>query len=427
MTGGHDVFQPAVGTEAVLLRLVVAAALGGLIGIERERAEGAGAPQFAGVRTFPLFSVLGAVLAVASGQIGPVVVAGFAAVAALVVVSYLRSSRSDIGTTTETAALATYWVGVLAGAGALVLAAVLGIGMTVLLASKERLEAFPRGLSHDEVQAALVLAVIAAVVLPLLPDARYGPWGVWNPRHLWGMVVLVCGLSFVAFVAMRIWGEARGLYASGLLGGLVPSTAVTVSFATRSREAPVRAVPLAAAAGLASLVMLVRVGVLAAVAGSTVLPLLLPFLSAMLAAGSAAVGVLARRAAPAQTTAPGIGSPFRLSQAIRFAALYALVLLAVEAAARYTGTWGVATAAVLAGLTDVDAITLALASAAARDLRPDVAASAIALAVLSNTVAKAAYAAWLGGPAFRRGILAVQGAAVLAGMAALAALALYAS
>jgi len=105
--------------------------------------------------------------------------------------------------------------------------------------------------------------------------------------------------------------------------------------------------------------------------------------------------VLARRAAPAQTTAPGIGSPFRLSQAIRFAALYALVLLAVEAAAR--------------------------------DLRPDVAASAIALAVLSNTVAKAAYAAWLGGPAFRRGILAVQGAAVLAGMAALAALALYAS
>jgi uncharacterized membrane protein (DUF4010 family) len=100
------------------------------------------------------------------------------------------------------------------------------------------------------------------------------------------------------------------------------------------------------------------------------------------------------------------------------------VLLAVEAAARHTGAWGVAAAAVLADLTDVDAMTLALASAAARDLRPDVAASAIALAVLSNTVAKAAYAAWLGSPAFRRGILAVQGAAVLTGMAALA---LYAS
>ncbi len=235
MTGGHDVFQPAAGTDIVLLRLVVAAALGGLIGIERERAEGTGSPQFAGVRTFPLFSVLGAVLALASGQIGPAVIAGFVAVAALVVVSYLRSSRSDIGTTTETAALATYWVGVLAGAGALLLAAVLGIGMTVLLASKERLEAFPRGLSRDEVQAALVLAVIAAVVLPLLPDARYGPWGVWNPRHLWGMVVLVCGLSFVAFVGMRIWGEARGLYASGLLGGLVSSTAVMRSGARLSR------------------------------------------------------------------------------------------------------------------------------------------------------------------------------------------------
>ncbi|MDR7554571.1 MAG: DUF4010 domain-containing protein [Armatimonadota bacterium] len=420
MTGGHDVFQPAIGTDVVLLRLVVAAALGGLIGIERERAEGTGSPQFAGVRTFPLFSVLGAVVALASGQIGSAVIAGFAAVAALVVVSYLRSSRRDIGTTTETAALATYWVGVLAGAGALLLAAVLGIGMTVLLASKERLEAFPRGLSRDEVQAALVLAVIAAVVLPLLPDARYGPWGVWNPRHLWGMVVLVCGLSFVAFVGMRIWGEARGLYASGLLGGLVSSTAVTVSLATRSREEPVRAVPLAAAAGLASLVMLVRVGVLAAVAGPAVLPLLLPFLGAALAAGGAVVGALARRPAPARAGAPGLGSPFRLSHAMRFAALYALVLLAVEAAARYTGAWGVAAAALLAGLTDVDAITLALASAAGGDLRSDLAARAIALAVLSNTVAKAAYAAWLGSPAFRRAILAVQGAAVLAGMAALA-------
>ncbi|MDR7481706.1 MAG: DUF4010 domain-containing protein [Armatimonadota bacterium] len=422
MTGGLDLFQPAEATESILLRLMVAAALGGLIGIERERAEGAGTPQFAGVRTFPLFCVLGAVLVLASGQIGVAVITGFVAVAALVTVSYFRSSRSDIGTTTETAALATYWVGVLAGAGALLPAAVLGIGMTVLLASKERLEAFPRGLSRDEVRAALVLAVIAAVVLPLLPDARYGPWGVWNPRHLWGIVVLVCGFSFLAFIGMRIWGEARGLYVSGLLGGLVSSTAVTVSFATRSREEPARATPLAVAAGLASLVMLVRVGTLTAIAGPAVLPGLAPFLGAALAGGVATVAVLARRGAPAREAAPGVASPFRLSQAIRFTALYALVLLAVEAASRYTGAWGVVAAAVLAGLTDVDAITLALASAAGRHLRPEVAASAIALAVLANTAAKAAYALWLGSAPFRRTLVVVQGAAVVAGTVALAAL-----
>lgn len=413
----QDFAVPVTPTNVALLRLLVAGLLGGLIGVERERSEKErGIHHFAGVRTFPMFGLLGAGLVLAAGGVGAVAAAGFLGVAALVIVSYYRTSRDDVGTTTEVAALATYAVGVLAGTGALVVAGAVGIGVAVLLAGKERLEALPRALSREELGAVLTLAVIAAVILPVLPDARYGPWGVWNPRTLWMMVVLVCGLSFVAFVAMRVLGPARGLYLSGLLGGLVSSTAATVSFATRSRETTAQATALAGAAGLASLVMLARVGILTAVANPALLTLLGPFLGLSIAAGALALIVVLRRAPAAPDQAPQVANPFRLAEALKFAAVYAAVLFAVEAAERYLGTWGIVAAAVLAGLTDVDAITLSLAGAAAGgSLPPTTAAAAIAVAALSNTVAKSGYAAWLGAPAFRRRMLFVLGSAFVAG------------
>lgn len=413
----QDIIDPVTQPNVALLRLLVAALLGGLVGVERERSDKErGIHHFAGVRTFPMFALLGAGLVLAAGTVGAVAAAGFLGVAALVIVTYHRTSRDgDVGATTEVAALATYAVGVLAGAGALLVAGAIGIGVAVLLAGKQRLEAFPRALSREELGAALTLAVIAAIVLPVLPDAQYGPWGVWNPRTLWAMVVLVCGLSFAAFVAMRVLGAARGLYLSGLLGGLVSSTAATVSFATRSREAASQATALAGAAGLASLVMLARVGILTAVANPALLALLGPFLGLSVAGGALALIVLLRRAPATQEHGPGVTNPFRLTEAVKFAAVYAVVLFAVEGAGRYLGTWGVLAAAVLAGLTDVDAITLSLAAAAGGSMPPAAAAGAIAVAALSNTVAKAGYAVWLGTPAFRRAMLLVLGAAFVAG------------
>jgi uncharacterized membrane protein (DUF4010 family) len=416
-----EFIDSVVSADIALLRLLVAALLGGLIGVERERSGITdGRQHFAGVRTFPMFSMLGCGLTLTSGAIGLIVTAGFLAVAALVAISYIYSAREDLGVTTEIAALITYWVGVLSGAGALLVSGGLGVGLVVLLASKERLEAFPQTLTREELSAVLTLAVIAAVILPVLPDAQYGPWGVWNPRHLWGIVVIVCGLSFVAFIGMRVWGSARGVYASGLLGGLVSSTAATVSFASRSREEPEYATRAAIGAGLASLVMLLRVGILAAIAGSVVLPRLIPFLAAAIVGGGVGIVAQTRHAGPATAAAPRVANPFHLGEAVRFAALYAIVQLAVEAASRYLGQWGVAGAAVLAGLTDVDAITLTLAGAAARgDMTASAAAGAIALAVCSNTVAKSIYAASFGTLTFRRTTLIVLGAALLAGIAVL--------
>jgi len=406
---------------AALLRLLVAGLLGGLIGMERERAaHESGEEMFAGVRTFPIIALVGASLTVVSGGMGAAVVAGFLAVAALAVIAYWRTSSSEhLGSTTETAALATYWIGAIAGAGALLLAAVIGITIAILLAAKERLEAFPQAMTREELRATLTLAVLAAVILPLLPDAEYGPWGVWNPRKLWLVVVLVCALSFAAFLAVRFWGQRKGVYLTGIFGGLASSTAVTVSLASQSRSAAGGGAALAVGAGLASTVMLVRVAALAAIAGPRVLPRLAAFLGAAILGAMVAVVVLARKAWTAKAKETGLQNPFQLREAIRFGVVFALVLVAVEAARRYLGGWGIAAASVLAGLVDVDAITLSLSGLSARGMPVETAAGGIAVAVLANTAAKAGYAAWRGSPEYRKGVAIILGASFVAGLVTL--------
>lgn len=404
-----------------LLRLLVAALLGGLVGIEREQRALSEERMFAGIRTFPLFALLGAALTLVSGGVGAVVIAGFLGLSALVVAAYVRSSSEGrFGTTTETAALATFWIGVIAGRGELVLAGSLGIAVAILLAGKERLEEFPRAVTRDEIRAALVFAVLAVIVLPILPDHPYGPWGVWNPQRLWMLVVLVCGLSFAAWIAMRLWGSRFGFALSGVLGGLVSSTVVTVSFAAHSREAPEQERRLAVGGGLASLVSVVRIAILALVVNATVLFQLAPVLGLMLAGGALGVLVVARRE-PDEGEAPQrLANPFDLRQAIKFTLLYAAVLVAVEAARRYLGSAAVYVASAVAGLTDVDAITLSLSSLAKERLAVTAAAIGIAVGAIANTVAKAAYAMWLGSPGYRRSLgltLSLALAGAVAGIA----------
>jgi uncharacterized membrane protein (DUF4010 family) len=406
-----------------LQRLAVALLVGLLIGIDRERSEKSGQHIFAGVRTFPLIALVGAVSMLLYPIVGPfLLVASFLAVTAVALVAYVRSSAAgEVGATTEIAAIATFLLGAIAGAGELVVAGAAGVAVAILLVGKVQIERFSRTVAAEELTAALELAVISVIVLPLLPRRGYGPWGVFNPFEIWLVVVLVTALSFVGFIAMRLLGHQRGMAATGLVGGLVSSTAVTLSMAERSREGAALQRPAAAAVVLASTVMCLRVAVLGGVVNAGILPRLLPLVVGMGLAGAAAAWVLGHgRQAKGEHPGRRFGNPFSLRRALTFAAIYALVKLGLRAAQEYFGDAGLYVAAALGGLADVDAPTVAFARMGPLEDGWRIPATAVAIALLANTLLKLGLAVGLGTGSFRRfvalglGWVAIVGAVVAA-------------
>jgi uncharacterized membrane protein (DUF4010 family) len=404
-------------------RVLVALLIGFLIGLDRERAEVRKKRRvFAGVRTFPLIALIGAMSVLLMDATGPLLaVASFLAVGAVTLVSYVRSSAAGApGATTEIASIATFLLGALAGTGELLLSAALGIGVAVLLVAKPRLEGFSRALTEEEIAAALELAVISCIVLPLLPNRGYGPWDVWNPFDIWLVVVLVSAVSFAGFVAVRTLGQERGMTLAGVVGGLVSSTAVTAAMANRSREDVPLARPAASAAVLASVVMCGRVAVFAAAFGPGILLRLGPCLAAMAVAGTATAWLIGRgiRPPPAGAAPEGVSNPSSLRAALTFAVLYAAILLAVRAAQEHLGAAGMYVAAALSSVADVDAVTIAFARGGAGDDAWRTPAAAASLALVVNTLLKLGLAVVAGGGRFRALVGAALAFMALAGAAA---------
>ncbi len=388
-------------------RLLVALLVGFLIGLDRERTEARKERRlFAGVRTFPLIALAGAVPMLLMDRAGPaLLVASFAAVAGVAVVSYLRSSAAgDIGATTEIAALATFLLGALAGGGDLVVAAAAGVAIAVLLVAKPRLEAFSRALTQEELAATLELAVISVIILPLAPNRGYGPWSLLNPFEIWLIVVLVSALGFAGFVAVRLWGEERGLAVTGIVGGVVSSTAVTVAMATQARDAKGLARTAAAATVLASTIMCARVLVLAGAIDLRILPRLLPVAGAMAVVGGVAAWLLARHPSSASVdTAPTkFSNPFKLTAAASFGVIFALILLLVRVAQEYGGARGMYAVAALSAVADVDAVAMALTRLGSGQEAWAAPATGVNIAMVTNTLVKMGIALVMGAGSFRR-------------------------
>jgi len=399
-----------------LASLLVALLVGFLIGLDRERAEARKERSlFAGVRTFPLIALAGA-LAVLLVDVGgrALILGSFLAVAAIALVSYVQGTRQgDIGATTEIAALVTFLLGALAGAGQLALAGAAGVTVAVLLAAKPPLEAFSRALGREELVAVLELAVISVIVLPVLPDRGYGPWEALNPRRIWLVVVLISSLSFAGFVAMRLLGPGRGTVVTGAVGGFVSSTAVTLAMAERSRAAGVAAGAPAAAAVIASTVMCARMVVIAGAIDARLVPRVGAGMALMGVVGCVAVWVLVRGQA-AFDASSNVRNPFSLTAALGFAAIYSVVLLVTHAGVHWLGDAGLYATTALAGTIDVDAPTVASARLALQGpWQPS--AVAILIAAVSNTIVKLGLAVGLGAGTFRRQVAIALGAMALAG------------
>jgi uncharacterized membrane protein (DUF4010 family) len=412
----------------MLQRMFVALMVGLLIGLERERAQSRRQQKsFAGVRTFPLIALLGAGMAELDPETGAAgIIAGFLAVAALCLLNYRHGQQEGhTGATTEMAALGTYVLGAFAGFGELVVAGAIGVAVAVLLAAKPHLESFSRALTEQELVAVLQLAVISAIVLPILPDKGYPPYEALNPFKIWLVVVLISAISFGGFFAIRLFGDRFGVLLAALVGAVASSTAVTMAMAERSRQAEAEGAGRQAAAGavLASIVMCARIAVLVAVTGPRVLPPLAPTLLAMAATGGLAVLWLGRRARhePAEGTAQAVTNPFRLRSALLFGAIYAVILVLVRAAHDFFGSAGLFVAAAMSGLADVDPITLALAREVNGGGAPSQLAAGIALAAVANMIVKLGIAVSAGQGAFRRDVALALGAMGAAGLAAAAA------
>jgi uncharacterized membrane protein (DUF4010 family) len=417
------------------LSLGAAAAAGLLIGLEREQsspAKEAAGSFTGGARTHPLFALVGGVSMLLARELGwAAPAAAFGALVLFLAVSYLDDVRrvGDKGLTSEAAFLLSFLLGALATSRVLqpvghrvVVVGAVAVVATLILSAKAELHPFVRQVSHDDVRAAVKFLIVAVVALPLLPDRALGPYGALNPRTLGWMVVLISGISFVGYAAVRLMGPERGLGFTGLVGGLASSTAVTLSMAARSKEEPVLAGPCALAVAAASTVMCARVAVLVGLLNLALLPPLAPSLAGMGLGGLAAWLWLRRRgvAAPAAGTLR-IGNPFELSTAFKFAAFFAVVLVGSRFASDRLGSSGLYAAGIIAGTTDVDAVALSAAGLARETVPLRVAASSVVLALISNTLVKGGMAWLLGGGAFRRAVAAAFGAMIAGGLLGLGA------
>lgn len=409
--------------EDTLARFAIAFLIGALIGIEREKTQREdGDTTATGLRTFILISLCGAIAAWLSVTTDGawIFAAGTLATAALILSGYraeLQATPHAVGLTTEFAAFVTYLLGGLTLYGSPQVAVGIAIAVSAVLAYRRLLHGAVERIGWRELFAALKLLIVAFIVLPVVPREPVDPWGVLNPYAMTWLVLLIAGLSFLGYLVARWLGPERGVAVTGLAGGLVSSTAVTLSLSRQSREAGgAAAATLATGILLSWAVMFARVIVLCIVVNRALaLAVAAPMgvMAAITLLGAAYHHRRGERLDRGAGVSP-LQNPLSIAFAVRFALVFAAVALLVDRADALLDPRAIHAVAALAGLTDVDAITL---SVARRDLDASTATIAITIAALSNTLLKTAMAAWIGRRPLGSRILPVA-IAILAGAVA---------
>lgn len=401
----------------ILQSLAVALGLGLLVGFQREWS----ARHIAGIRTFTLITVFGAINASITPETGGWMLAvGLASVAAILITRYrtrTTENGDEPGLTTLIAGLVMYSVGAAAGLGHTLAAVVGGGGTAALLHWKRPLHTFVQRLGESEFRGIIQLSLIALVILPLLPNQSYDPYGVINPFEIWLMVALIVGISLGGYIGFKFLGAKAGTIVCGILGGLISSTATTVSYARRTRRAE-------DVSGVASVVLLIastivfgRVMIEVAVVAPGILPIVGPPLLAMMAIMILISALAHQRQAGQFTPLPVDEDPAEIKAAVIFGLLYAGVLFAVAAVKEHFGDVGLYAVAALSGLTDMDAITLSTAQMIKKgSLDSDMGWRMILIGALSNLVFKFGVVALLASRKLRNRIMAGFGAAFIGGL-----------
>jgi uncharacterized membrane protein (DUF4010 family) len=377
--------------------LWIAAGLGLLVGLQRERA----ASRLAGMRTFPLIALLGTITATLAQTFGGwVIAAGLVALASLIFVGKmgeLKDAEADPGLTTEIAMLLMFAVGAYLVVGSTAVAVAIGGGMAALLQFKVQLHGVAARLGDEDLKAIMQFALISLVILPVLPDRTYGPYNVLNPRQIWWMVVLIVGISLGGYIIYKFFGQSAGIVLGGILGGLISSTATTVSYSRRTAGAPEASRLAAVIIMIASTIVFGRLLIEIAFVAPGFLRAAAPPIAIMLALlAGLSIGLLFM-GRKEQNEMPEQKNPSELKGALMFGLIYGVVLFAVAAARDLFGDKGLYAVAGISGLTDVDAITLSTSQlVASGNLDAGHGWRLILVAAMSNLVFKAAAIATLG-------------------------------
>lgn len=403
-------------------RFGIALGIGLMIGIERERKD-----AFAGIRTFPLITMMGCLAALLNDfAVSWAFTVSFSILAILVVASYiLTAQQREFGITTEIASLLAFLFGSLVWWEMTGLAAALAVVTVLLLATKESLMGFSQSIDTEDIAAALQFGIITLIVLPLLPDQTFGPLDVINPRDIWWMVILIAGINLIGYVLIKVLGAQQGIVLAGLLGGLASSTASALGFSRHSQEEPHLSTSLGIGVILASTLMFIRVILVVFAINPSLGQILIVPLVVICLVGFLGCGWLWRSQRHADTATSQdefrgveVKNPFELMVAIRFGLLFGIMIFISKAAQVYFGTAGIYVSSLLAGLTDVDAITLSLSNLSTADgsITTGIAARGIALATLSNTAVKGGIVVFTGATAMRKQILPIFISMIVVGL-----------
>ena len=390
--------------------------LGLLVGLQRQHVES----QVAGIRTFALVTLLGTIMALLSQPYGGWLVAvGALCVAALMFVANLAKMRrglSEPGLTTEVAAMVMYGVGAYLVLGDSGVAVLVGGIVAVLLQFKQPMHAFVSRMAADDLRVIMQFVLLALVILPVLPNENYGPFGAFNPHETWLMIVLIVGLNVAGYIIYKFFGQNAGTILGGALGGLISSTATTVSYARRSSQQPRGVSQAALVIVIASAIAIGRVIVEVAAAAAPVVRYLGPPLAVMFLWMLALSLAVYRIDRDSKADLPPPSNPAELKTALVFGAMYAVIKLVVAATQHYFGDAALFAVAGISGLTDLDAITLSTARLVEDSRLPaSLGWQLILLAAMSNLAFKAGIAVVIGHHRLAVRTLLVFGAAIIGG------------
>ena len=375
--------------------------LGFLIGLQREMHTiyAHKIQDFGGARTFSMIALFGYLSAwfssyfpyfflIASGVMGTLLIAAY-------IVNSIASPEK--GATTEFSALVTFVIGSMLHFTLPIFPVFIAILVLFVLNLKDKIKEYEQALTKKDLSAAIMFMLMTFVILPILPDEPVDPMGLVNLYRIWIMVVLVAGISFFGYIAIRFLGSTQGISVAGLFGGLVSSTAVAMSMARRVHENGFLAKSLAAGIALASSMMLIRAGIeIWVINPSLIQPFLIPIGIGTLS-GFGYIALLYFTSQREKITQDiEFKNPFDLKEALIMGLVFGVTIALIKLANHYVGEMGVYAIAFLSGMADVDAIILSLSALTKNSLSASTAQHAIIIAILANTFAKAAIVLFLG-------------------------------